>query len=281
MNDLKFALRQLLKNPRFTAVAVLTLALGIGATSAAFSWIQSVLLRTVPGVAEPNRLAVVAPRHISGSLIDTMSYPDLKDLATHQELFTGVAASQFAPMSMMVGAEPEWVWGQVVTANFFEVLGVRPWIGRTFVPDEEKSPGGHPVVVLSHAFWQKRFKGDSNIIGQTITLNRHAFTIVGVGGRGFRGTMGGMAFDLWAPVMMHDQLTPGGWNPAILQTRGNRWLHTVARLAPDVSIKRAQAAIDTIARQWEQEYPTSNHNIQFALIPMWKSPWGAPGILLP
>src|SRR6058998_592457 len=135
--DLRFAFRQLLKNPGFSTVAVLTLALGIGANTAAFSWIQSVLLRSVPGVAQADRLVVIAPRHVSGNLIDTMSYPDLKDLAAHKELFTGIVASQYAPVSLMIGTEPVWVWAQAVTANFFDVLGVRPVLGRTFLPEEE------------------------------------------------------------------------------------------------------------------------------------------------
>src|SRR6185503_9934869 len=281
MNDLRFAFRQLLKNPGFTAVAVLTLAIGVAANTAAFSWIQTVLLRTVPGVTEMNRLVVVAPRHVSGNLIDTMSYPDLKDLAAHKELFAGIVATQYSPMSMMVGAEPEWVWGQIVTANFFDVLGVRALVGRTFLPDEETQPGGHPVVVLSHAFWQSRFKGDPSVVGQTITLNRHAFTVVGVAAPGFRGTMGGLMFDIWAPVMMREQLTPGGWNPDIFQARGNRWLHTVARLAPGVSERQGQMAVDALAQQWQEAYPTSNRDIRFALVPMWKSPWGAPRVMLP
>jgi len=281
MNDLKFALRQLLKNPGFTAVAVLTLALGIGANTAAFSWIQTVLLRSLPAVTEPDRLVVIAPRHVSGNLIDTMSYADLKDLAEHKELFAGVVASQYGPVSMTVGTDPEWAWAQCVTANFFDVLGVRPVLGRTLLPEEESAPGGHPVVVLSHAFWQRRFGGDSNIIGRTLTLNRHAFTIVGVAASGFRGTMGGLAFDLWAPVMMREQLLPGGSDPNIFRARNDRWLHTVARLAPGVSVGQARTAVETIARQWEQEYPTSNRNICFALVAMWKSPWGAPGVLMP
>jgi predicted permease len=281
MNDLRFAFRQLVKNPGFTAVAVLTLALGIGANTAAFSWIQSVLLRSVPGVTDGDQLVVIAPRHVSGNLIDTMSYPDLQDLAAHKELFTGIVASQYAPVSMTVGAEPEWAWAQCVTANFFDVLGVRPRLGRTFLPEEEATPGGHPVIVLSHAFWQRRFNGDSNVIGQTITLNRHAFTIVGVAAPGFRGTMGGLAFDLWAPIMMRHVLLPGGWNPAIFQARNDRWLHTIGRLAPGVSVGEAQTAVETVARRWEQEYPATNRNIRFALVPMWKSPWGAPGVLLP
>ena len=281
MNDLKFAFRQLLKHPGFTIVAVLTLALGVGANTAAFSWIQTVLLRSLPGVAAADRLVVIAPRHVQGELIDTMSYPDVQDLAAHKELFSGIVSSQYSPVSMTVGAQPEWAWAQCVTANFFDVLGVRAALGRTFLPEEESSPGGHPVIVLSHAFWQRRFSGASNVIGQTITLNRHPFTIVGVAVAGFRGTMGGLAFDLWAPVMMRDKLLPGGWNPAIFQARNNRWLHTVARLAPGVSLSQARSVVETIARHWDQEYPASNHNIRFALVPMWKSPWGAPGVLMP
>src|SRR5262245_21280270 len=112
MNDLKFAFRQLLQHPGFTALAVLTLALGIGANSAAYSWIQTVLLRSLPGVPDEDRLIVIAPRHVSGKLIDTMSYPDLRDLAEHRELFAGIVASQYAPVSLSAGPEPEWAWVQ-------------------------------------------------------------------------------------------------------------------------------------------------------------------------
>ncbi len=281
MNDLKFALRQLLKNPGFTAVAVLTLALGIGANTAAFSWIQTVLLRTLPGVTDAGQLVVLVPRHVSGGVIDTMSYPEVQELAAHKELFAGIVASQYSPLTLTAGPEPEWVWGQMVTANFFDVLGVRPVLGRTFLPDEESRPGGHPVVVLSHGFWQRRFKGDPNIMGRTITLNRHAFTVVGVAAEGFRGTMGGLAFDLWVPVMMRGQLLEAGSEQTFFKMRGNRWLHTIARLAPGASPGRVEAALDTVARQWEQEFPVSNRNLRFAALPLWKSPWGAPGVLLP
>ena len=281
MTSLRYALRQLLKDPGFTLVAVLTLAIGIGANTAAFSWIQSVLLRSIPGVKEPDRLVVLAPRHVTGELIDTMSYVDIRDLAGHQELFDGIVGTQYTPMSLALSAQPEWVWGQIATANFFDVLGVRAALGRTFLPEEETKPGGHAVVVISHAYWQRRFAGDPGVIGKVITLNRHAFTIVGVAERGFRGTMGGLAFDLWAPLMMREQLLPGGADPAFFQARGSRWLHTVARLRSGTSAAQVQTAVDVIARQWEKEYPTSNRNIRFVPIPLWKSPWGAPGVLAP
>jgi hypothetical protein len=171
------------------------------------------------------------PRHISGNVIDTMSYPDVQDLAAHKEIFTGIVASQYAPVSMTVNTEPEWVWAQCVTANFFDMLGVRPVLGRTFLPEEDSAPGGHPVVVLSHAFWQRRFNGDSNIVGRTLTLNRHAFTVVGVAAPEFRGTMGGLAFDLGAGDDARST-TIAASNSTLFQMRGNRWLHTLARLAP-------------------------------------------------
>ncbi len=281
MNDLKFACRQLLKNPGFTAVALLTLALGIGANTAAFSWIQTVLLRTIPGVAQPKQLVVVAPRFISGELNDTMSYVDLRDFANNKKIFADVIGSQFTPMSMTLKDTPEWVWGQIVTANFFDVLGVQPILGRTFSAEEERAPGAHPVVVLSYGFWQRRFQADTNVIGRTINLNRHPFTVIGVAPADFQGTMGGLAFDLWAPVMMQGQLMPSGSNPALFQLRGYRWLHTIGRLAPGISLAKAQAAVTATARNWEAEFPNSNRNLGFVLLPLWKSPWGAQHVLLP
>src|SRR5438132_7740612 len=137
MNDLKFALRQLLKNPGFTAVAVLTLALGIGANTAAFSWIQSVILRSVPGVPDLNRLVVITPQHTSGTVNDTMSYRDVQDLNARKDIFAGVAVSQFSPVSLENGSDHVWAWGQIVSANYFDVLRVRAAFGRTFLPEEE------------------------------------------------------------------------------------------------------------------------------------------------
>jgi predicted permease len=281
LRDVRFAVRLLAKNPAFTIVAILTLALGIGANTAAFSWIQNVVVRSVPGVADPNRLVVITPRHVSGAVTDTMSYPDIRDMNARKEIFSGVAASQFTPVNMENGNDRVWVWAQVVSANFFDVLGVRAARGRTFLPEEETKPGGHPVVVISHAFWKRQFAGDVAIVGKVIRLNQHAFTIVGIAPEGFLGNLGGLSFDVWAPLMMHEQIYPGNGSADMFNGRGIRWLHTMARLAPGVSREQAETACATIAKTWEKEFPNSHRDMTFKLFPLWNSPWAAPRIMLP
>src|ERR1051325_479737 len=132
LRDVRFAVRLLAKNPAFTIVAVWTVALGIGANTAAFSWIQNVILRSIPGVPELDRLVVIAPQHASGTVTDTMSYLDVQELNAHKETFTGIAVSQFSPVSLENGESRVWAWGQIVSANYFDVLGVRAHMGRTF-----------------------------------------------------------------------------------------------------------------------------------------------------
>jgi predicted permease len=279
--DARFALRLLAKNPGFALVAILTLALGIGANAAAFSWIQNVILRTVPGVVEPSRLLVVAPRHASGSLTDTMSFPDIRDLNARKDIFDGVIASQFSLSSLKLGQDQTWIWGQVVSSNYFELLGVKPVLGRVLLPEENTHINGDPVVVLSHAFWRRQFGSDPKIVGQTIELNSTRFTVVGVAPADFLGTMGGLTFDFWAPLTMRGALS-GDWNDAgIFESRGARWMHTIARLAPGVSAVQAQAAVATLSKSWEKEFPTSHRDQRLELFPLWNSPWGAPRVMLP
>lgn len=279
--DVRFALRLLAKNPGFTLIATLTLALGIGANTAAFSWIQNTLLRTVPGVVEPNRLVVIAPRHASGSITDTMSFPDIRDLNQRKDIFDGVIATQFSLSSLRLGDDQTWVWGQVVSSNYFELLGVKPVLGRVFLAEENTTPGGHPVVILSHAFWKRQFAGDPKVVGKTLDLNNTRFTIVGVAPADFLGTMGGLSFDFWAPLMMRGQLAGNADDASIFEARGARWMHTMARLAPGVSMQQAQAAVSTISRTWEKEFPNSHRDQTLELFPLWNSPWGAPRVMLP
>jgi predicted permease len=279
--DVRFALRLLAKNPAFTIIAVLTLALGIGANTAAFSWIQNVILRSVPGVPQLDRLVVITPQHASGTITDTMSYLDVQDLNARKDLFTGVAVSQFSPVSLDNGDDHVWAWGQIVSANYFDVLGVRATMGRTFLPEEETKPGGHPVVVISHSFWKRQFAGDPKIVGKVVHLNQHAFTIVGVASQGFLGNLGGLSFDLWAPLMMHREITPGNGGTDMFTSRGARWLHTMGRLSPGVSRAQAQLACGTIAKSWEKEFQNSHRDMNLKLYPLWDSPWAAPRIMLP
>lgn len=278
MNDLRSAFRQLLKAPGFTSVAVLTLALGIGACSIVFGWIHGVLIDAIPGAADPHRLVVLTERHVTGELNETLSIPDVRDLATETNLFDGVIASQIEAVTLRIDRSVEWVWAQPTTANYFDVLGVRPVLGRAFRPDEDRAPRGNPVAVISHGLWQRRFGGTPDVVGRTVEISRRPFTIIGVAPAGFRGTMGGLGFDLWVPVTMSNETDDIA---RALQSRGWRWLHTVARLRDGVSIARAQVALETVMQRMETAYPDSNRDIRVAVLPLWKSPWGAQGRMLP
>ena len=278
MSDLRFAFRQLLKNPGFTAVALLSLALGIGANVTVLSWIDAALLHPVPGARDAGRLVVVAGRHASGALSDTVSYPDLQDLGQAREVFSGVIASQFGSVALGVAGSTDWVWGQITTANFFDVLGVQPDLGRFFLPDEEVGKSGAAVAVISHGLWQRRFGGDPTVVGRTVEVSRHPFTIVGVTPASFRGTMGGLAFDLWIPLSQRHLV---GFGDDDLTRRNDRWLHAMARLQPGVSLPAAQVAATAVMRRLEGEYPNTNQNQGAALMALWASPYGGQAIFLP
>jgi predicted permease len=276
MNDLKFALRLLWKSPAFTIVAALSLAVGIGANTVVFCWIQETLLRPLPGVANAQQMVVLCPTHGTENW-ETASLPDIRDYAKLTNVFNGIVASQITPACMTVNGKPEWLYGQIATANYFEVLGVKPLLGRTFVAEEDLRPGGAPVLVLSEGYWRRRFGGDTNVIGRVVDLNRGSFTIVGVVPGNFRGTMSGLRFSFWAPLVMHEQVA----NFGSLTSRGDHWLHTQARLQPGVSRASAQAVVDIAARQLEQSYPATNREIGLRVLPLWKSPYGGQAGLLP
>jgi len=276
INELRFAFRVLLKNPGFTLVAILSLALGIGANTTVFCWMKNMVLRPLPGVVQPEQMVVLTTTH-GQAMYDTVSLPDLKDLAGLSNVFAGVIGSQVTPACLTAGDKVEWIYGQITTANFFDALGVKPWLGRTFLPDEDQKPGGNPVLVLSHGFWQRRFARDSNLIGKTVELNRHAFTVIGVVPPNFPGTMSGLKCDFWAPVTMHNEVA----NFGSLTSRNDHWLHTQARLKSGVGLEPAQAAVTTLARQLEQSYPASNREIGLRVLPLWKSPYGGQVYFLP
>ncbi len=276
MTDFRYAFRMLLKNPGFTTVAVLTLALGIGANTTVFCWVQAIRLRPIPGIANGEQLVALTTTHGSVTY-DTVSLPDLRDYAKLSDVFAGIIGSQVTPACIGVGNKREWAYGQIATANFFDVLGVKPVIGRAFLPDEDQKPGGDSVLVISHAYWQQRFGGRPDIVDQSVELNRFSFTIIGVAPPGFHGTMSGLRMDFWAPVSMHQQVA----NFGSLQSRGDHWLHTQARLQPGVTLARAQTAISILARQLEKAFPDTNQEIGLRAMPMWKAPYGAPALMLP
>lgn len=276
MHDLKFALRLLWKSPAFTAVAGLSLALGIGANTTVFCWMQEVLWRPLPGVTRSDQIVVLCSAR-GPQYWDTVSLPDLRDYAVLTNVFAGIIGSQITPACLTLHEKPEWMYGQIATANFFDVLGVNPVLGRTFLAEEDTRPGGAPVLVLSEDFWQRRFGGDPNVIGQTVDVNRHTFTIVGVAPAAFRGTMSGLRCDFWAPLVMHEQVA----NFGSLTARGDRWLHTQARLRPGVTRAEAQTAVDNAAAQLAAAYPDTNREIGLRVLPVWKAPYGGQAMLLP
>jgi len=282
--DLRYGVRVLLKSPGFTAVAVLSLALGIGANTAIFSLVNAVLLRPLP-VAEPAALVFLFCG-VRNSPYSVVSYPDYVDFRDQNKVFSGLATYSGIGLSLNAADQTELVSGAIVSGNYFDVLGVRAALGRTFLPEEDQTPGTHPVTVISHGLWQRRFGGDPNVVGQHLTLNGRAFTVIGVAPAGFNGTDLGETNDLYVPMMMQALVRPprGGYsgemNPDLLSRRGAGWLGVIGRLKPGVKIEQAQAEIATIARQLEQAYPDSNRDRIATLFPVSKGDPQSRGTLL-
>jgi predicted permease len=251
-HDLRFAVRTLIKTPGFTFVVVLTLALGIGANTAIFSLTDQLLLRLLP-VRDPQQLVVLdGPGAFQGRTFNngTFSYPMYRDFRDRTTVFSGVIARFPTPLTMMTEGQAERVSGELVTGNYFEVLGVGAQIGRTLTPADDTTPGGHPVAVLSHNYWIRRFAGDPSVLNRSITLNGSPMTIVGVTPPGFYGIVVGENPDVMVPVMMKAQMTPT-WDD--LQNRRSRWVTVMGRIKPGVSRDQAEAAMNVVYRQINEE----------------------------
>jgi predicted permease len=253
LQDVRFGLRMLAKNPGFTAVAVLTLALGIGVNTAIFTVANSLLLRPLP-VEQPDQLVAIFTTHKGDDTFNPNSYPDYSDLRDRNQVFSGVAAHFYWPMSLKTADRPEVVMGQVVTSNYFKVLGVSPFLGRAFLPEEGETSGSHPVAVLSYRAWKRGFNSDREIIGKKVLLNDYPFTVVGVTPKGFTGLTTAIGPEVWVPVTMIRQVVP---YPISLTDRHDSWLLIVARLKPGVSVAQAEAAARVLAANLEKEYPSS------------------------
>lgn len=264
--DVKYAVRALGKSPGFTAAVVLSLGIGIGANTAIFSIVNAFLLRPMP-VEDPDRLVAVyltAPRW--GSEIAGLSYPDLVDYRKQDTGLSDIMGSTGIALSMTEGAEPELVWGEIVTGNYFSGLGVRMLAGRGFSADEDRAPGQKPVAVLNYNFWRRRFQGDANVVGRTIKINDHAFTVIGVAPHGFIGTtLFNFVPDIWVPAMMQQTIAPAEGN--YLEGRSNRWINARARLKPGVTRKQAEAALNVAAGRLASQYPREDADLSVHLLP--------------
>jgi len=273
LQDFRYGLRVLLKSPGFSIIAILTLALGIGANSTIFSWINSTILNPIPGVGDTGQLAELAAG--KGGDPSPLSYPDYVDLRDNNHSLSNLMVFSLWSMDLTGNNKPQLVWGDFVSANYFDTLGVRPVLGRTFLPSEGARPGGAPVVVLGYGLWQTRFGGDRRIIDKTIQINKHPFTVIGVAPPGFMGTQTGTRAQLWIPVMMVVQDFTNG-NENLLRDRSADWVMAIGRLKRGVTRLQAQADLSNLYAQIAKEYPDTHRGAQVATFyPMWRAPWGA------
>jgi len=281
VQDLRYGLRVLVKNPGFTVLVVLTLALGIGANTTIFSWINSTLLNPIPGATNTSRLVSLTR---GGTVEDPgeFSYPDYTDLRDGNRSFSALMAFAIRPVDLTGSGKPERLWGTIVSANYFDVLGARPILGRGFLAAEEQKPGGAAVVVLSYGLWRTHFAGDRHIVGKTISINQHPFTVVGVTSPAFQGSLTGLRSDLWVPLTMQQQVVSASDR---LHDRGSNWLMMQGRLAPRISTEKAQQEMNLLMQRIVEQFPDSHfgHN-EIGLYPLWRAPDGANAyfyILLP
>ena len=264
LQDLRYAVRMILKSPVLSGLAILSLGLGIGANTTIFSVTNALLLQSVP-VAEPDRLLAVYTTDKKNPGFGPLSHLNWKDYARDGEVFEGVLGYDWTPMSLNTGGEPQVLFGQLVSGNYFDVLGVRAVAGRTFGPHEDEVPGRDPVVVLSHAFWTKRFGADPRAMGQTLNLNGAAYTIVGVAPADYTGLDVGVRPEVWVPMAMNKQVKTGvNW----YEERRGLFVFTVGRLKPGVTQAQAQARLAVIGQRLENEYPNDNKGRSVTLVPL-------------
>ena len=264
LQDIRHALRLLLKSPGFTLIAVLTLGLGIGANTAIFSFINTFFFKALP-FARPDELVSIYTIDERNPGFLPLSPLNFADVREGNRVFTGMGSYGFVPVSIVIGNEPSSIQGELVTGNYFDLLGLKPALGRTFRPDEYQTDGSAPVVVVSHNFWTTRLNANPGVIGQTYLINGLGYTVIGVMPAGFRGlnTFNNPAF--WAPSTMHDQIYTGLLRGFYKERRALIW-NAFARLKPGVSLPSAEASLKPIADKLAQDYPAANTGRSLRLI---------------
>lgn len=263
VEDLRYALRALAKNKGFAAVAILSLALGIGANTTIFSMLDGILLRPL-AVWQPDRLAAVytLDSRTSGNLQN--SYLNYKDYRDRNQVFSSLLLHSPTVVNMSGHGEPQTLMAQIVTGNYFSTLGVKPEAGRWFLPEEDVSPGAAAVAVISYSLWNRVFGGDPQISSRTIRLENREFRIVGVAPPEFRGLSTQYAADVWVPLMMYPQVFPV---PGAVSARRALYFSVVGRLKPGISMAQAEASLQIIARDLAEEYPRDNQGRRIRLLP--------------
>jgi predicted permease len=274
--DAALGFRMLRRSPGYSLFAVLCLTIGIGATTAVFSWIEGILLRPFALVVGQERMVALTGTDRNGRT--EVSWPDLQDLRRESTLFDSFIAEHIGGATLNVGERAERATGSVVSSNYFEALGVRPILGRTFESSEDVGSDAHPVAVISYEAWKDRYRGDPRIIGRVQRLNGLPYTIVGVMPRGFAGTFVGYAFQFWVPASMEEAFEGGGYK---LENRGARWIEGFGFLKQGVTIAQAQAELSAIGRRLDAAYPETNRGRGFRLYPLSQTPFNGAGTLLP
>ena len=278
LRDLRLGLRMLRRNPGFSALAILCLTLGIGANAAVFSWVEGILFRPYPAVTHQEQLLALTGTALGESDNTGISWPDFLDLQRNCTLFDSFFVTTIMGTTLSNGDRAERTTGSVVSANYFDAIGVHPILGRGFEPGEDSGRNAHPVTVISYQLWQGRFKGDPQIVGKTQRLNGVLHTIVGVAPEGFYGTFVGWSMQFWVPASMEENFVPGGYK---LEDRGARWIEAYVRLKPGVTRQQAQEEISAVATRLEADYPETNRGRGIKLWPLWQTPFNNAGTLLP
>ncbi|MGB2621374.1 MAG: ABC transporter permease [Candidatus Acidiferrum sp.] len=278
LQDLRFGLRMLRRSPGFSILAILCLTLGIGANAAVFSWVEGILFRPYPAVAHQERLFALAGTARGESGATELSWPDFLDLQRNCRQADAFIVSKITGTTLSIGDRAERTVGSIVSANYFDALGVHPILGRGFEPGEDTGSKAHPVAVISYQLWQGRFKGDPQIIGKTQRLNGVLHTIVGVAPEGFYGTFVGWAMQFWVPASMEEIFEAGGYK---LEDRGARWVEAYALLRPGVTRRQAQEEIAAVAGRLAADYPDTDRGRSMDLWPLWQTPFNNAGTLLP
>jgi predicted permease len=274
--DVRYSFRVLRRSPGYALVVVAVLGLGIAANLAVFGLFSAIALKPLPAVDDSARLTVLLARTSAGRLVP-LSYPDFRDLSRAQQTLTGVAGTTMEPFSLGLGTHSERVFGEMVTGNYFSVLGVNASLGRTLLPADDLSPGKHPVAVISDALWRRTFAADPAVIGRTIQINAHPFTIVGVAEPGFQGTVVSLALDLFVPVMMQPQLK----GVDHLGDRQASVLWGLGHVKSGSSLGAADAEAALLSSRFDAEHPAREVEQRAAVIPLWQSPFGAQTFMLP
>jgi predicted permease len=266
--DIRYGVRGLLKRPGFVIISIVTLALGIGANTAMFSLLNTVLLRPLP-VKDPQQIVSVSVRGKDDTL-QAFSYPDYVDFRDRNQALSSLLVYRFAPGSLSRNGNNQRIWSYEVSGNYFDVLGVQPIKGRTFLPEEDQTKLSHPVVVVSYTGWQRRFGGDPDLVGKEVLLNNHPFKVIGITPENFRGTELIYTPDMFVPISMLEWIEPGStW----LTNRDARNFFAVGRLKPDTTTRQAETSLNILAQELGRQYPNTNEGISIQVVP--------PGFVIP